>query len=337
MGNIEAKKEVIIYPISNDKLDVGILNFGGGVQYLRFNNGKQFQELCLWYNSVEERLLSNTYCGAVIGRVSNRISNASFTLNDETYKLNANDGKNTLHGGFNGFDRKFFDVYEQPSKDNDYKRAIMHSLSMDGEEGFPGMLHMKVIYELQDNALLVTFKAISNKDTVWAPTLHLYFNIGLLKDIFDTKLQIFADKYTPIDNELLPTGEQLPVENTLFDFRKPTYIGRYLNLNEKEFMYTHGYDHNFVLNGEHAAMVYNEKTGIKVDIYTDMPGLQFYSGNFLKGNNGIRQYKPWEGFALEPQFFPNSVNQDGFLKPVLKANESKTYYIRYEFNNVKHL
>ncbi|MCH5157178.1 MAG: galactose mutarotase [Clostridiales bacterium] len=317
-----------IYNIGSDCLEVGISDVGACLQYIRLKTPNGYRDMCLGFNSLQDRIESETYCGAVIGRISNRIANAQYTLNGQTYKLTPNNGTNTLHGGVEGFDSRLFDVCE---RDNCVQMTL---ISPDGDQGFGGTLKFTVTFCVQGNALDVTFHAVSDSDTVWAPTMHPYFNLGCADGIFDTVLQINANEYTPMDDRQIPTGEVAPVKGTVFDFTMPKAIGKDFDLASGPLARTHGYDHNFVLNGEHAVTAYNTSSGVKMDIYTNLPGLQFYSGNYFKGRNGDKEYKPFDGFALEPQFFPNSVNQQGFKKPLLKAGEPKQYYIRYVFNNI---
>lgn len=315
-----------IYELKNDKLEVGVSNFGACLRYLRLQTSNGLQDVCLTYESTDELLSSGTCCGAFIGRVANRIANASFKLNGQTYNLPANDGTNTLHGGIDGFNRRFWEVSEQSGA------LVMTLTSSDGDQGFPGTLKVKAVFRLDDNSLCVEMSATSDKDTVWAPTMHPYFNLCRGQNILDTYLQIYADKYTPMDDKQIPTGKIVDVDGTVFDFRQPKLIGKDLDLTNPELSGPHGYDHNFVLTGEHAVTAYNKVSGIRMDIYTDLPGIHFYSGNFLQGFNGSRHYKPFDGFALEPQYFPNAVNQTNFVQPILHANDTKRFYIKYTFN-----
>lgn len=309
------------YNISNGFLSVDISNIGASIQSINLKG----RELCLGFSQQKDRLDGDTYGGAVIGRVANRIADGKFTLNGTTYFLTKNEGDNTLHGGKFGFDRYTFEI--DPNSAPDY--ISMAVCSPDGDQGFPGKLVMRVEYILEGLSLTVSFTAVSDKDTVWAPTLHPYFRLGGEDTIDDTYLQIYADFYTPMDARQIPTGAICSVDGTPFDFRTPKKIGA--DIGSPILNPTGGYDHNFVLRGNRAATAYNKGSGVKMDIYTDMPGLHFYSGNFLKGNNNGKALYPREGFALEPQFFPNAINTPAFKQPVLKANDRKTYYIKYVF------
>ncbi len=316
-------KDISRFVIQSEGIRATISRLGGAIESLKIK-GKdgEWREVCLHFLSPIDRIKSDTYAGAVIGRVCNRIAGGNFSLGGRTYFLPRNDGKNTLHGGKDGFDKRLFnrEGYEPHA-------LTLSLLSSDGDQGFPGTLLLRVFYIAEGSSLTVRFSAVSDEDTVWAPTLHPYFNFG--EGIEDTYLQIYADSYTPMDGRQIPTGEIVPVEGTPFDFRKPKKIGA--DIGSELLNPANGYDHNFVLFSEHAATAYSEKSGIKMDIYTDMPGLHFYSGNFLKGNTGTHELTPRDGFALEPQYFPNAVNIKKFLQPILKKGEQKTHYIRFTF------
>lgn len=322
----EAFKEISRFVIQSESIQVTISRLGAAIESLKIK-GKDgtWRDVCLHFDSPIERIKSGTYCGAVIGRVSNRIAKGKFALNGTTHYLTKNDGENTLHGGADGFDRRYFDV--APRSGGDYLSMVI--CSNDGDQGFPGTLVMCVEFMVMEMSLEVRFTAISDEDTVWAPTIHPYFRLGDEETVDETHLQIYADAYTPMDKHQIPTGEIRSVEGTPFDFREPKKIGR--DIGDRALMATNGYDHNFVLRDCHAATVYHEICGIRMDIFTDMPGLHFYSGNFLKGFTGTHQLCPREGFALEPQFFPNAVNIPAFASPILRKGESKSFYIRYEF------
>lgn len=309
----------IIYFIYNDFLTVGVSNLGASIQTLRLGG----KELCCGFLRQSDRVKGDTYSGAVIGRVANRIADGKFALNGTTYSLTKNDGENTLHGGTEGFDRRF---YRAELHDGNLTMILT---SPNGDQGFPGTLTMRVEFVLDGMSLTVRFSAVSDEDTVWAPTIHPYFRLGDDKTIEETYLQIYANSYTPMDGRQIPTGEIRSVEGTPFDFRKPKRIGK--DIGDVALIPTNGYDHNFVLSGRRAATAYNEKSGIRMDVFTDMPGSHFYSGNFLNGFTGARELSPREGFALEPQFFPNAVNTPNFVLPILKSGTAKTYFIRYDF------
>ncbi len=312
-----------IYVIENDNLSVEISNRGASIRSIRFAG----RELTLGFSSQSNRIKSNTYSGAVIGRVANRIADGKFTLNGTTYSLSRNDGENTLHGGAIGFDQRLFSVQTL-----DTTSLVMTLNSPDGDQGFPGNLTLRVEFVLDGASLTVRFSAVCDKDTFWAPTIHPYFRLGTEQTVDETYLQINADSYTPMGAGQIPTGEITAVEGTPFDFRQAKKIGK--DIQSVQLQPTSGYDHNFVLRhsaNECAALAFNESSGIKMEVFTDMPGLQFYSGNFLHGFNGTHDLIPREGFALEPQFFPDAVNTPSFPQPLLNKDKIKSYFIRYKF------
>lgn len=318
-------KDFYHYVIKQGKLEVEICEVGARINALRING----VDIVLGFNSVEDYNKSGCYAGATIGRVANRIAKGRFALNGREYKLNVNNGENHLHGGNEGFDKKLFTVLELT--DNS---VTMEYISADGEENYPGSLRFTVKFTVEDNSLLIECTAISDKDTLWCPTNHAYFNLdGEQKgDCRNNLLQINADFYTPVDGGLIPTGEKKAVKGTPFNFTKPKRIGEEIGSNELKA--TLGYDHNYILNGEHAAHAESELTGIKMDVYTDMPCLQFYSGgqlNNVTGKNCI--YNQYAGFCLEPQYCPNAINMKDFEKPILEAVKIKKYHIKYSFNS----
>lgn len=309
-----------VYVLHGDGVEVGVCDFAASIQFIRLHTADGVKDICLEYESLSERVNSGTYCGATVGRVANRIRNSSFSLNGKHYTITRNDGKNCNHGGIDGFDRRFFKGEIKGDK------LIMTLISPDGDQGFPGNLTLKVIFELVGKSLKITYVAKSDTDTPFAPTAHPYFNLAGAGsgDILDTVLKINADKMTPVDGEHIPTGEVVPVKGTSFDFTAPRPIGLYLKDGE-------GYDCNFVLNGSHAATAYSAKSGIQVDIFTDLPGVQLYTGKYLNGRGKGYEIAASSGFCLEPQFFPNAVNVPQFVSPVIKAGSEVEHFIKYNF------
>jgi aldose 1-epimerase len=276
------------------------------------------------------------YFGAVVGRYGNRIGNAQFALDGRTYKLAANDGVNHLHGGTVGFDKMLWDA--EPVSDRRGASVAFTRTSPDAEEGYPGTLKARVTYTLTDkNELIVSYEATTDKPTVVNLTQHTYFNLAGAGDILGHELRINADRYTPVDNSLIPTGELALVEDTPFDFRKPTAIGARIGSEHPQLEFGRGYDHNWVLarsgsNLALAAEVYEPKSGRTLTIATTEPGLQFYSGNFLDGTltgKEGRVYNQRNGFCLETQHFPDSPNKPKFPSTTLRPGEtyrSRTVY-----------
>ena len=313
----------MIITIKNENVETDIESTGARINALRING----VDIVLGFNSVEDYNSSSCYAGATIGRVANRIAKGKFTLNGKGYSLATNNGENHLHGGNEGFDKNSFTLLEQT-----VNSVTMEYLSADGEENYPGNLKFTIKFKVENNSLLMEYEAVSDKDTLWCPTNHAYFNLDgeSSGDCLGYMLEINANYYTPVDNGLIPTGEKRAVKNTPFDFTELKAIGK--EINAEELKSTLGYDHNYVLNGTYAAHAESKKTGIKMDIYTDLPCLQFYSGgqlNGVKGKSGI--YNKYAGFCLEPQFCPNAINMHGFDKPKLKANEVKKHFIKLSF------
>ena len=320
-------REVYLYTLSDEKLKVGIIDLGAAIQFIKVATPNGERDVCLGFDRVDEYLQSGMYCGAAIGRVANRIAGAEFRLNGELFRLTPNEGKNHLHGGANGFDKHIFAVHEEGEE------IVFSRYSRDGEEGYPGNLFFRAAFSLDGGALDIRYTAKCDCDTLWAPTCHAYFNLNG-GDIGGTLLKINADKYTPIDGELIPVGTLESVSGTPFDFTTPKEIGKDIGVRCGQLSLAGGYDHNFALNGSHAATAVCKDSGVQLDVYTDMPGLQFYSGNFIRGTGKNGRLSPRDGFCLEPQYFPNAINTEGFESPVLQKNTERQQYIRYVFSCV---
>ncbi|PRD46653.1 aldose epimerase family protein [Sphingobacterium haloxyli] len=332
-------KDVRLYSLKNDRLHVTLTNYGARLVSLSVKDkeGKE-TDVILGYDTAEEfkRNASNFY-GAIVGRYGNRIGNASFTLNNQTYALEKNDGENSLHGGTNGVYNKVWTV-EQTS---DTAITLAYT-SPDGEAGYPGTVTMKVTYSLTDNGgLVIDYEGSTDKETVLNLTNHAYFNLNGEGDstILDHELQIDAEAITEVDGTLIPTGNSLAVAGTAFDFRKSQTIGSRVDADDEQLKVGKGYDHNFELvKGEgfrKVAVVYAPKTGIEMQILTTEPGLQFYSGNFMgdsdpKGKGG-KGYPFRSAFCLETQHFPDAPNQPSFPSTVLKPGEQYTSKTEYRF------
>src|SRR5215472_1735164 len=307
-------------------------------------NGK-LGDVVLGYESLDGYVNDKSYFGALIGRYGNRIGHAQFTLDGKTYTLAKNNGENTLHGGTKGFNKAVWTAKEIPAKNG--QALELTYLSKDGEEGFPGNLDVRVIYTLTDsNELEIDYSATSDKTTVVNLTNHSYFNLAGAgsRDILDHVLTMEADKFTPVDAGLIPTGELRDVASTPFDFRKPTAIGARIKEDNEQLKLGGGYDHNFVLRrkpGEPislAARVMDPKTGRVLEVWIDQPGVQFYTGNFLdgsvRGKDSIA-YSRRSAFCLETQHFPDSPNQPKFPSTVLKPGERYHTTTIYKFSSEK--
>jgi len=289
-------------------------------------NGKP-TNIVLGFDSVQQYARSTEpYFGATIGRYGNRIAKGKFTLEGKDYTLAINNGPNTLHGGKHGFQSKVW----QATQTTDSTITFGY-LSKDREEGFPGNLSVKVSYTLTDaNELKINYTATTDKTTVVNLTNHAFFDLNGegSGSIGNHILQINADNYTPVDSTLIPTGQISPVKGTPFDFTKPTAIGVRINDNSQQLKNGKGYDHNFALNRHSiktpVAKVIGDKSGILMQVYTDQPGLQFYSGNFMQSKNKMRGYTDdfRTALALETQHFPDSPNQPQFPSTVLKPGQT---------------
>jgi aldose 1-epimerase len=300
-------------------------------------NGK-LGDVVLGFDDLKDYLAGHPYFGATVGRVANRIAKGTFTLEGKTYKLAINNPPNTLHGGQKGFDKVVWKAEPKTTPDGPSVRFTY--VSKDGEEGYPGTLTAHVTYTLtNDNAVRIDYTATADKATPVNLTNHSYFNLAGTKsgDILDHELTIFADKYTPTDETLIPTGEIKPVKDTPFDFTKSHRIGDRIGQLKGE---PGGYDLNYVLTREKkgptlAARVDESKTGRVMEVWTTEPGIQFYSGNFLDGKlkgRGDVMYKKHWGFCLEAQHFPDSVHHDNFPSMILKPGETYKQTTIYKFS-----
>jgi aldose 1-epimerase len=282
-------------------------------------------DVVLGYPSLDGYLAASPYFGAVVGRYGNRIAGARFTLDGTTYRLAANDGPNHLHGGVQGFDKV---LWAGDTATTDSTAAVTFAYSSSaGEEGYPGTLTVAVRYTLgNDDALRVDYQATTDAATPVNLTQHSYFNLAGAGEILGHVLTVAADRYTPVDSTLIPTGALAPVDGTPFDFRTPTAIGARIDLDHEQLRRGRGYDHNWVLNRTDsglalAARVTEPTSGRTLTISTTEPGIQFYSGNFLdgsiRGKDG-RRYVHRSGFCLETQHYPDSPNQPGFPSTILR-------------------
>ena len=326
-------KDIYSYTLT-DTISVTICTLGATVLslYAPDKNGAQV-DVALGMTDVDGLLHKVKYMGATVGRCANRIANGKFALNEVTYQLTQNDGENHLHGGARGFNGKVFDVVEV---DNQTNSILLHAESLDCEDGYPAKLDLFVKYTVTDSELVIDYFAESNGDTLCNPTNHTYFNLNGENDgsILDNYVQIYADSFLQVGEDLIPTNK-VSIHGTPFDFRTPKQIGRDIDSNDVQLKNAGGYDHNFCIQGEHAVTAYSTKTGIAVDVYTDMEGMQFYTGNFLTGEKGKSVYNKRSGFCMETQFYPNAINRTDCKQPVLKKDEKFHSRTKYVFS-VKH-
>jgi aldose 1-epimerase len=334
---------VDLYTLTNDNgMIVKIMNYGGTVTSLIVpdRNGKM-GDVVLGYDNLDGYLKNNPYFGSIIGRYANRIAKGRFILNGIEYKLAQNNGENHLHGGIKGFDKVVWNAKEV--KTGNGVGVELSYLSKDGEEGYPGNLSVTVTYILtNNNELKINYLATTDKDTVVNLTHHSYFNLAGAGegDILGHELMINADKFTPVDKNLIPTGELRSVKGTPMDFTQPTPIGARINQEDEQLIFGKGYDHNWVLNLVDGALtrvarVYEPKTGRVMEVFTTEPGMQFYSGNFLDGTitgKGGKVYYQRYGFCLETQHFPDSPNKPQFPSTVLKPGQTYKTTTIYQFS-----
>ena len=336
-------KQVNLYTIKNGQTKASITNYGGRIVSLIVPdaNGNP-RDVVLGYSSLDGYLTSSeVFYGALIGRVGNRIANGQFTLDSAEYTLPQNNGPNTLHGGPKGFHNVVWDVKQATES-----TITLSYTSADMEQGFPGELVSEVTYEItNNNELQISYKASTNKLTVVNLTNHAFFNLNGdgSGSINQHQLQINAAAFTPVDSTLIPIGPHRAVADTPFDFTAAKPIGKDLSVENTQLVYGKGYDHNFVLDKgitktpELATIVTAPKSGIKMEVLTTEPGLQFYGGNFMdgsdKGKNGTYDFRT--AFCLETQHFPDSPNQGAYPSITLKPEEQYTSKTLYRFSVVK--
>lgn len=333
-GTVDGK-ENLLYTLKNGSTEVDIMTRGATLVAIRTPDasGKIVDVLC-GYDKVEDYMVRGGYLGAVIGRTSNRIADAKFELNGKTYQLGKNDGNNNLHGGPVGFDTKLWAIEECNGT------LVCHYTSPDGECNYPGTAEITVTYTLSDDAsLTLDYKATCDQDTVVNLTNHAYFNLNGQDsgDILGHKLKIYADFYTPVDENCCPTGEVAPVKGTVFDFTEFRTVGDDID-HVPDFAITGGYDHNFVLNTRENQMslvveAIGDKTGIHLKTFTNKPAIQFYAGNMMDvctGKSGAA-YSPRHGFCLETQFNPNCLAHPHLGCPILRKGELYHDTTTYQF------
>ena len=333
-GTLEDGREVHLVNLTNDNnVEVKITNYGGTVTSITTPDADgNFDNVVLGFDSLDQYLAGTPYFGALIGRYGNRIEEGTFVLNGERYQLDINDGNNHLHGGSKGFDKVLWDI--EAVEDSVLELSY---LSQDGEMGYPGNLNVKVVYTLTNqNELRIEYEATTDKATPINLTSHSYFNLSGNPEtrILDHQLMIDADQYTPVNEELIPTGEIESVENTPFDFTEPAEIGSRIE------EVTGGYDHNFVLNDTDGSMksvatLFDPQTKREMEVLTEEPGLQFYSGNFLDGTlvgpDGS-EFVKYSALCLETQHFPNAPNEADFPSTILEPGEKYHTATIYKFS-----
>ena len=333
-GKLKDGTAVELYTLKHGKIEASITNFGATVVSLQVpdRNGKA-ADVVLGYDHPADYDAGTSYFGAIVGRYGNRIAKGRFTLDGHEYKLATNDGPNHLHGGKTGFNHKVWTAHVTG------EALQLTYTSKDGEEGYPGNLTATVTYTLTDSGLRIDYKATSDKNTVANLTNHSYFNLATTGNILDHELMINADRYTPVDATLIPTGIQ-SVAGTPFDFRTPHKIGERINQSAEQLKFGKGYDHNWVLRRsgaglQLAARISDPVSGRVMEVYTTQPGLQFYTGNFLDGSAKGKRGKAYEhrtAFCMETQHYPDSPNHPAFPTTELKPGQTFTSTTEFRFS-----
>ena len=338
-GTLSDGREVTLYTLKNNNdMQVSVMDLGATlVSILVKDKDGAIQDVILGYDTPQEYIDNNFYFGAVIGRSGNRIANGRFTINGKTYQMAINDNDNNLHSGPDGFDSRVWAVKE--ASDQSVTFAID---SPDGDEGFPGNFHGEITYSLADDGTLALhYTGTSDADTVANMTNHVYFNLcgHASGTILNQSMQFLTEYYTPVvDGQAIPTGEIASVKGTPLDFTTAKPMGLDIESDFQQMVYVGGYDHNFAIAKESGpmrtfAIAHSDRTGITMEASTDRPGFQFYSGNFITPHTGKggAQYVKRQGFCLESQNYPNSINQEGFEAPLLKAGETYDTTTTYRF------
>jgi aldose 1-epimerase len=369
-GRTPDGRQVDLFTLTNAQgMEVRVITYGGIIVSLRVpDRTGELGDVVLGYDDLEGYLAESPYFGAIIGRYGNRIGGAAFELDGVRYELAANDGSNHLHGGIRGFDKVAWDA--EAFRREQECGVVFSRTSPDGEEGYPGNLEVRVTYTLTDaNELIFDYYAVTDRPTPVNLTQHTYFNLegDGARDILDHELTLHADRFTPVDEGLIPTGELAPVDGTPFDFRVSRPVGLRIGADHPQIRRGGGYDHNFVLNREGEGMggsdasgegdppgrtsaggaagkaaeplmpavrVFAPGTGRFMEVHTTEPGVQFYSGNFLDGSltgKGGAVYHHRFGFCLETQHFPDSPNQPTFPSTILRLGQEYRSRTVYEF------
>ena len=324
-------------------MEISTINYGGIItSWKTKDRDGNYQDIVLGFDNLSEYESESPYFGAIIGRYGNRIAKGKFTLNDENYNLAVNNDENHLHGGIKGFDKVVWDTREVV--DDSTASLVLSYLSDDMEEGYPGNLKAQVTYTLDNNdKLSVKYEAVTDKTTIINLTQHSYFNLSadFNKNILDHDILINADSFLPVDSTLIPTGEIRNVGDTPFDFRSPKNVGEEINNSNKQLMIGNGYDHCWVLNNQDqgvrfVASAYDSSTGRLLEVFSDQPGIQFYSGNFLDGSlkskiGGTYDFR--SGFCLETQHYPNSPNEMSFPSVTLNPGEKYMTETIFKFSS----
>jgi aldose 1-epimerase len=342
-GTLADGREVTQFTLANGKgMIVKILDFGGIITQIHVPDREgRFADVALGFDTLSPYARESPYLGALVGRYGNRIAKGRFVLDGKEYQLPVNNGNNHLHGGDPGFDKVLWTAEVQGQD------LVLRYRSVDGEQGYPGNLDATVTYSLsEDNEIVVRFSAVTDQPTPVNLTQHSYFNLRGVGvdggDVLDHVITIDADRFVPIDAESIPLGALAPVTGTPFDFRQPRPIGERIGQPDKQLRHGTGYDHCWVLNGadgdralKRAVHVVEPESGRVLELFTQEPGVQFYSGNFLDGSlvgKGGRAYEFRSGFCIEPEHYPDSPNQPSYPNTILRPGEVYETESRFKFS-----
>lgn len=336
-GSTSAGLETTLYTLENQNgMRISVADYGATlVNVLVPDQAGRLTDVVLGYDDVSGYEAGDKFFGAIVGRVANRIGGASFKLNGKTYKLAANDHGNNLHSGMDFYSKRMWTVLEY-GKDH----IVLALESPDGDQGYPGKVTIRVSYTLtDDNEIKIHYHAVPEEDTLINMTNHSYFNLSGQDTgtVLNQEVWINADAYTEADAESIPTGEIVSVEGTPMDFRQKKTLGKDVDADYQALRFGGGYDHNWVLNGSgsrKAAEMSSADTGITMEVYTDLPGMQMYCGNFLEGDRGKggASYEKRSAVCFETQYFPDAVHKDHFAGPVVKAGQVYDTETVYKFS-----
>lgn len=344
--------EAQLFTLENDRgMRVSITNYGGRIVSLFApDRAGKFEDVTLGFDALDGYLGRNPFFGALIGRFANRIGDSKFALNGREYAITPTEGKNSLHGGKLGFDKRIWnarisDGSDRSERSDPFKKLILTYFSADGEEGYPGNMLVTVRYTLDNaNALTIDYDAVSDADTICSLTNHAYFNLAGAGngDVLSHELTLDANAITAVRPDSIPTGEIRPVAGTPFDFRRPRRIGADIaNFADEQIKLAGGYDHNFALNnaGRFARIgeLYEPRSGRRMEVFTDAPGAQLYTGNKIGAGYAItgkggKTYGQFAGLCLETQHFPDAINQPNFPSPILRAGERYAQKTAWKFD-----
>ena len=335
-GMTSKGEEARLFTIQNDKgMEIKVSDYGATLVQVRVPDKEgRLLDVVLGYDDVQGYEVGNAFFGATIGRVANRIGNGEFRLGGRTYELTRNDGQNTLHGGRDFYNKR---IWKTGETQEDHVEFLMDSPS--GDQGFPGNVKISVTYTLtKDNEVKIHYRAVPDADTLMNLTNHSYFNLSghASGTVLDQEVMLYADAYARADSQSIPTGEIVPVSGTPMDFRQLKPVGAEIEEAYEALEFGKGYDHNWVLNGNgyrKAAFMRSKESGIAMEVYTDLPGMQFYTANFVdheKGKAGA-VYNMRQAACFETQYFPDAVHKDHFEGPEVKAGEVYETTTAYRF------